>query len=270
MHYMSKDKLQIVDSMFSHAHSSSWYNHPTYFNWTREDYGDLVVFTDTSVNLVDRVHKNKKYAWLIESPLVTSLHYNFIKNNFNRFDSIFTFDSELLSLSPKFKFVPLGGCWIKEEDRLVHKKNSIVSTIVSSKKFLPGHQLRHDIVNKFSGIDVFGSGYKPIENKISGLKDYRFHIVVENCKKDYYFSEKLIDCFITGTIPIYWGCPSIGDFFDIGGILSFDTLEELENILNNLSEELYLKKLQSINNNFIKSQDFIIADDIVYKKIKDD
>jgi hypothetical protein len=267
---MLKDKLQIVDSMFSHAHSSSWYNHPTEFTWVRENHGDVVVFTDTSVDQVDRITKNKKYAWLLESPLITSSQYNFIKNNFDKFDSIFTFDNELLELSPKFKLVPLGGCWVKKEDRLVHKKSKLVSTIVSNKKFLPGHTLRHDIVNNFTHIDVFGGGYNPIENKIIGLKDYRFHIVVENCKKNYYFSEKLIDCFVTGTIPIYWGCPSIGDFFDLDGILTFDTLEDLQKILNSLSNELYLNKLNSINKNFGTSQNFLIADDIIYKKIKND
>ena len=267
---MSKDKLHIIDTMFSHAHSSSWYNHPTDFEWVREDVGDKVVFMDTSLQQVSNIQNKKKYAWLMESPIVTSSQYKFIKENFDMFDKIFTFDSELLDLSPKFTLVPLGGCWIESEDRLVHDKTKNLSTIVSNKSFLPGHQLRHDIVNRFTGIDVFGGGYNPIENKISGLKDYRFQIVVENCKKDYYFSEKLIDCFVTGTIPIYWGCPSIGDFFDLDGVITFDTVEELDIILNSLTEGLYLDKLQSINNNFVKSRDFIIADDILYKKIKND
>ena len=52
---MLRDKVQIVDTMFSHAHSSSWYNHPTMFDWVREDFGDVVVFTDTSVHQVQNV-----------------------------------------------------------------------------------------------------------------------------------------------------------------------------------------------------------------------
>jgi len=254
--------------MFSHAHSSSWYNHPTDFEWVRADVGNEVVFTDNSLQQVSNFKNKKKYAWLMESPEVTASQYRFIKENFDLFDEIFTFDSELLELSPKFTLVPLGGCWIEFQDRLVHDKTRNLSAIVSNKRFLPGHKLRHDIVDRFNGIDVFGGGYEPIENKISGLKDYRFQIVVENCKKDYYFSEKLIDCFVTGTIPIYWGCPSIGDFFDLGGVITFDTVEELGIILNTLNEELYLDKLQSINNNFVRSLDFIVADDILYKKIR--
>ena len=34
-----------------------------------------------------------------------------------------------------------------------------------------------------------------------------------NGRGDYEFDEKLIDCFLTGTVPIFWGCPSIDKFF---------------------------------------------------------
>ena len=57
---MSKDKLHIIDTMFSHAHSSSWYNHPTDFEWVREDVGDKVVFTDTSLQQVSNIQNKKK------------------------------------------------------------------------------------------------------------------------------------------------------------------------------------------------------------------
>jgi hypothetical protein len=72
---------------------------------------------------------------------------------------------------------------------------------------------------------------------------------MENCKKDYYFTEKLIDCFRTKTIPIYWGCPSIGTFFDVNGILTFNTVEELKSILLNLTNEYYYSKIKSIEFN---------------------
>lgn len=254
--------------MFAHTNSSSWYNKPTNFTWCREDYGDVVVFTDTSLNMVDGITRTKKYAWLIESPLYTKLNYDFIRTNFNKFDSVFTFDKELLNLSPKFHFLPIGGCWISEGDRVIHDKNKLLSIIASRKQELPGHILRHEIIKKFNNIDVFGNGYNPIDNKILALGDYKFSIVVENCKKDYYFTEKLIDCFITGTIPIYWGCPSINDFFDSDGIISFDTLEDLKLILNNLNDDLYLNKINSVRKNFELSKKFLIADDIIYEKIK--
>jgi len=270
---MSIGKLQIIDNMFSHVNSSSLYTnrdgYPTNFEWVNYGVDDKIVLTDTSLHHVhnNTIKDKKKYAWLLESPLVTSSHYKFVKDNFDKFEEVFTFDSELLKLSPKFTLVPLGGCWVEPGDRLVHEKTMNTSIIASGKNFLQGHKLRHDIITRFDNIDIFGREYNPIEKKIIGLKDYRFHIVIENCKKDYYFSEKLIDCFVTGTIPIYWGCPSIGDFFDTDGIIMFDGIGDLDHILSTLNEELYLSKISSVTNNFTRSQDFIVADDILYNKI---
>ena len=163
--------------------------------------------------------------------------------------------------------VPIGGCWIPETERIIHKKNKIISIISSNKTFLTGHKLRHEVISKIPKLDVYGRGYKEIPTKLDGLKDYKFSIAIENDKVDYYFTEKIIDCFITGTIPIYWGCPSIGNFFDINGILTFNTIDELNDIINNLDNE-YEKRFESVKTNFELSKKYLIADDIIYKKLK--
>lgn len=267
-HYMSKDKLHIIDTIFSHAHSSSWYNKPSLFDWVRSHSDDQIVITDNSLFMVDKITSTKKYAWLVESPKITPMAYEFIRNNYNKFDLIFTFDKDLLELSDKFVLLPIGGCWIEEEDRKLYEKTKLVSIILSEKKSTEGHQLRHKIVEKHPTLDVFGYN-NHIVKKISGLKDYKFSVIIENCKKDYYFTEKLIDSFMAGTIPIYWGCPSIGNFFDISGMLIFDTLDELDSIMNNLNKELYDSKIESIKYNFEEAKKYLVADNIIYNKIKE-
>ena len=67
------------------------------------------------------------------------------------------------------------------------------------------------------------------------LMKYKFHIAVENSSLPNYMTEKLHDCFLTKTVPIYYGCPNISDYYDMDGILKFETLEQLVNILRNLS-----------------------------------
>jgi hypothetical protein len=73
---------------------------------------------------------------------------------------------------------------------------------------------------------------------------------------------------MTGTIPIYWGCPSIGDFFDIDGILTFDTIDDLSEILNSLTPELYNSKIKNIKNNFELSKKYILSEDWIYENTK--
>ena len=77
-----------------------------------------------------------------------------------------------------------------------------------------------------------------------------FHIAVENTKHNNYFTEKIIDAFLTKTLPIYWGCPNIDKYFNKDGILTFETEEELFNIVNNLTPEFYFSKLETIIKNY--------------------
>lgn len=105
-----------------------------------------------------------------------------------------------------------------------------------------GYDLRRQVsalVKENPGVDCFGRDSNPIDDKGEGLRPYAFSIAMENARENYYFSEKLIDCILTGTIPIYWGCPDIGRFFDRRGILTFDSIEELRTILTTLSFDLY-------------------------------
>ena len=76
-------------------------------------------------------------------------------------------------------------------------------------------------------------------------------ICFENLKVDYYFTEKLINAYLGGCIPIYWGCPNIEEFgYDPRGILNFDTIDELVNIINNLTSEKYTEMLPYIEHNY--------------------
>jgi hypothetical protein len=49
------------------------------------------------------------------------------------------------------------------------------------------------------------------------FETYQYSLVIENSSQTHYFTEKLIDCLITKTIPIYYGCPNIADYFDTTG-----------------------------------------------------
>lgn len=261
--------IKIDDLLFSHAQYSTDFQDSKYIEWDRNFINgkeNIVVYTDNSLTRVNNNIKTK-IAWLLESPVISSHQHEWIKLNQDKFDIVFTNNKELLDLNNKFNFLPTGGCWIKKEDQKIWNKKNKVSIIASNKNFTDGHKLRYDIIKKFNNkVDIFGRGINTINYKLDGLKDYMFSIVVENTKKDYYFTEKIIDCFATGTIPIYWGCPSIGKFFNEKGIITFENIIELENIINNLNENLYNDKIEYIKENFKKYYDYIIAEDYMWTK----
>jgi hypothetical protein len=248
-------KIKIFDDIFSHNPYSCLNCVSDYIIWDvnpeKINDGDIIFFTDISLEKVlEYKGRNiKKYAWLLESPAI--INQDKILELENEFDNIFTFRNDLLKLSNKYKLLLHWCCWIKNQDKQIYSKTKSLSIIASGKRQTEGHILRHSIISLFGNkMDIFGRGYNFIEDKLEGLKDYKFHIVVENIKEDYYFSEKLLDCFATGTIPIYWGCPSIGDFFNEKGILIFNNMDGLYNILKKINDEKYEELLPYAIENF--------------------
>lgn len=192
---------------------------------------------------------------------------------FDKFDMILTWDKEVLKL-PNARFCPLTGLtqfnmlpvtFDKEELR-VHNKTKEVSCVTSTKAFLPGHRTRLELVQQIQHrVDLYGRGIREIASKLEALKDYRYSVVIENDISENYYTEKLTDCLLTGTIPIYYGCPNISEFFDINGIHTFTTVEELHKILDQLSQEDYLSRLESILHNYEVALTQPLFNDDMYK-----
>jgi len=251
-------QIGLRDVNFAHVFSSSGWNIPQYFNWCRTTINNKICFfTDYCLDSVENVQAEKKIAWLLEPPAINQDCYNYIRNYNNQFDYVLTYDRSLVD-NNKILFYPLGGCWIPDigDQRNrphmvnIHPKKYLISIIASNKNSTVGHQLRHMIVNRCSGLTAFGPRYKTLEFKEDALVDYMFSIVVENSIFDDYFTEKLIDCFAVGTIPIYWGTKNIHKYFNINGMLTFNNLSELDDIIKTLSPELYNNKLQYVTDNF--------------------
>ena len=55
-------------------------------------------------------------------------------------------------------------------------------------------------------------------DKSEMFTDSMFHVAIENTSHKNYFTEKLHDCILTHTIPIYWGCPNISEFYNTDGL----------------------------------------------------
>lgn len=100
------------------------------------------------------------------------------------------------------------------------------------------------------GLKKYAGTYPlPKETKFPAFQDSMFHIVVENSRINGYFSEKLNDCLISYTVPIYYGCPNIDKFFDVRGIIIAESVDEIINIVNNLTEEDYYSRKEAMEIN---------------------
>ena len=89
--------------------------------------------------------------------------------------------------------------------------------------------------------DLYGRGFKEIEDKFEALYPYKFSIAIENYFSNDYFTEKLIDCILSYCIPFYYGCKNLNKYFPKGSYLSLD----LENKNSSM-----LEMKEKINSNF--------------------
>ena len=270
------------------AHCPEWIPNTERIHYSRENVvdNDIVVYTNRNFNeFFPKARLN--IAILMESIEMDHEYYKYIYNYSNKYDIIFTWCKALLDLNrPNIKLYLCGTTWLHPNYRQIYTKKKMCSTIMSNNNRLSGHIMRHDIAraitNKPMNIDIYGSKFRnlPISNstnpqslsngKILALRDYMFSITVENCKIDYEFTEKLIDCFLSGTVPIYWGCPSIGNFFNVNGMLIFDTIEELMNIIGDLSADKYNNMMPYVIENFNtakKYTDFKLNEEEILKKL---
>jgi len=221
--------------------------------------------------LLGGFEKNKdrlKFLWLSESRAITGKVYNHVLENadlfFGSYDAIFVHDREIIETDKRFTYLPNGSNkhWIT--DCGIHKKTKLVSMINSGKRMCAGHLVRNKIMSKFKDkVDLFGLIYNPIERKETGLNDYMFSIALENAQYKTYITEKILDCFVTGTIPIYLGAPDIGDYFNEEGIIKFTDNFDIEQ----LNEDLYYSKMGAIKDNFDRCMNMISSDDLLYEEV---
>ncbi len=183
------------------------------------------------------------------------------------FDAILTFDEEILSKCSNSHMMLFGTSWIHGYNH-VDKKFQI-SHLTGHKVQTIGHKIRQEIhyrqkdiyppidfyISKYGGVNNFNNNKVLGEGK-EDLFNSQFHICIENSKQKNYFTEKVVDCFITKTIPIYFGCPNIGDFFDVRGMFIVEDTHDILAACNSINENTYKEKLEFVEKNYELSKPF--------------
>jgi hypothetical protein len=282
--------LQCIGAPFDpiNHHSSNSNTKPKTFSWTVTNQSSKV-FIDNHILVNHKKSQGEhKYGWVCESRIIVpdlcrilQEHHQEIFDQLG-YDYIFVSDKSLLSLNSKFKYCLAGSNmpWTPQAEWAIHPKTKLVSMIASNKGGKSddnsGHRFRHSVAKKFNDkLDLYGGalGSKPIgkspnltlkwHSKEEGLKDYMFSIVTENDQYETYYTEKLTDCFANGTIPVYWGPPSIRDIFNEDGIIVYNDNFDI----NTLTPELYASKSEAIKDNFTRLQSLEGADDMLFRLI---
>ena len=285
-------KFKLIDESFSYTGtcelgSQNGYlalnRFPKHVEWVHEGFDnyqktfqnlestDETFYTEKLINLgLQDNTSGKKYGWLIEprwyNPMTRQIKSN-PQPYIEAYDFIFTHDKELLDLDPTFKFVFGQGSIIEEVG--VFDKSKLVSCVVSDLQMTDGHKLRLEIAKQIADsgeVDMYGKAFNYIPRKIDALKDYRFSFAMENDCYESYFTEKLHDCLLTGTMPIYLGAPNIGDFYNLDGIVIMDKNANGEVTFDSeiLSEEYYNDHIDAVKDNYERVLETQTAEDFMF------
>lgn len=268
--HMALVDIDIVDTSFAHAPGMSWYNVPKLVKWRRDRPGRAPIrfFTDRMLGQVDNYPADVNVALLIEPMCFDNTGYDICLGKLPQFKYCLTYDENFKQkLGDKGLLYAIGGCWLRPQDIGIGPKPQVCSIIASEKRQTHGHQLRHEVVKRYPGhLNVFGRGYQPVQFKAEALQQYRFSVVIENGMIDTLFTEKLIDCFLTGTIPIYWGTPKIAEHFNMAGVITWNTLEDLDRIMSMLHPAEWETRLDAIKDNFDRAMNYRVAEDWIFSK----
>lgn len=125
-------------------------------------------------------------------------------------------------------------------DKLI-KEDKIV-WITSNQRTSKGHNKRMDFLDSISHlsfVNLYGRGINPIEDKWDVLQNSKYAIAYENFENDYNWTEKIVDCYLSFTMPIYFGCNNINNFFPENSFIQLDP--------NDKHSHLFLKEIVSSN-----------------------
>jgi len=220
--------------------------------------------------------KEQRFGVIYESQSIMPKVYVDVERVISDYALVFTHSSHLLGKFPNTRWIPGSGTWVggthSGGEIKVHEKTKMISILTSNKMKAPLHRKRYAVARylkiRNSRVDTF---IQPLFSKrtisvLDSLSDYRYSICFENYIDDSYFTEKLLNCFATGTIPIYFGARDVTKYFDGGGILQFRNFRELRQQLARASAEDYIERIPAIKRNLELTKDYGAIEDFILKQ----
>lgn len=213
--------------------------------------------------------------------------HDFAKLNANYFTCILTWSKDILDNCPNAVLMPHGLSWLKLNYIKIFEninKEYEVSYLCGAKNMIEGHFLRQELYKRENEITIPKKWFYTLPDYIQVNKKYRrtdvnakkvcwnksmFHIAIENVKRENFYTEKILDAFLTKTLPIYYGCENIGEYFNENGILTFNSAQEAIEICNSLTENDYYSRIDAINENYRIACDKWNWGSIVYNWMKE-
>ena len=216
----------------------------------------VTIFNDY-VPSIEELKLNPYNILILNEPNELFNLHTFAIQNQHAFSCILTWSQEVLDSCSNAILFPFGMSFLWEQPEFFtsiksEDKKLKVFFVCGNKQMVEGHKFRHKVYEQKDKLELESTWIYtcPSEEKLTHFKDSMFHVAVENVQKENFFTEKIIDAFLTRTVPIYRGCLNLESYFNMDGVITFQTEDELVQIVNSLTEEDYTKRKQGMEDNY--------------------
>lgn len=224
---------------------------------------DFFVMLNNSMETDTRVRCPKENIWAIMQEPYMKGHSDWMLEKHDFFSRVFT---HYMPLNDR-KYIPSHPAipWHvnKTFDELMSAKVPVkskkLSAIVGDAMDVPGHIKRKKFLqyiqnDKSLELDLYGKKINFIEDKWDGLAPYKYSLAMENTGGPDYWTEKIADCFLAWTVPLYYGCTNLEDYFPKESFIRIDigqsekSLAKIRRIINEDNWERYIPALEEARN----------------------
>ncbi len=171
----------------------------------------------------------------------------------------------MMTLKPSYMAYVLDGKQSEEIEKLIKTPKTRFCNFVYSDDFRESTKVRRDfckLLAQYKKVDCPGPSLNNMPSipeevskrkwtaKLDFLANYKFTIAFEHTSAENYLSEKIWHAFFTGSIPIYWGCPRVAEYFNPEAFVNchdYKTFEDAVEMVREIdnSPHLYEKYLNA-------------------------
>ena len=205
---------------------------------------------------------------------------NWAIENKHLFSAILTWDDRVLNSCDNALFLPFGHTWFKPyQYEKTHEKKFEIAHLCGILNKTYGHNIRHELMARKEEIKIPINFHKTIGDRYN-IEDARigketvfgnsmFGIAIENFSHRGYFSEKILDCFLMKTVPIYWGCSNINEFFNQDGIIQIDNVDDIINHSKKMTKWWYNSYERAIDDNYQRALKYVDYEQNIIDKVEE-
>ena len=167
--------------------------------------------------------------------------------DFNLYDYAMGF--HYLDFEDRYMRLPLYALYDQVIDKAVNKhthsdeyylNRGFCSCVISNPDGAP---TRDQVLTALNEIDEVASGGRyrnnvggPVKDKLEFTEKYRFALAIENSSQPGYTTEKILEAFAAGAVPIYWGSSRIKEEFNPDSFICVSDYEDMEALKKRIIE----------------------------------